>query len=207
MSPLGSRPAAPRITSKPHRMRRTERCSPRAWVGSRRALNRERPPTNVARAARAQGVAPGSTLMQGPWRCEVGPRHRHLIGPRCSAASRVPSLRSAAPPPLTPPARRVCWHLSMAAKRPCLGRRGSLVRIQSPRPVFTRWFATRLQRKSGKGAIRGAFFCLGGSHRRPAETSKPPSGLVARARTGANLTPDLPADRPAPANVAGRAAA
>ncbi len=39
---------------------------------------------------------------------------RHGTLPPCSAASRVPELRSAAAPPLTPPARGVCWHLSMA---------------------------------------------------------------------------------------------
>src|SRR5881396_2708743 len=32
--------------------------------------------------------------------------HRPTSRPRCSAASRVPSLRSAATPPLTPPPRR-----------------------------------------------------------------------------------------------------
>jgi hypothetical protein len=65
-------------------------------------------------------VDPGSapeTILRGhtPNEDSTGPeRHRPLIRPRCSTVSRERSLRSPASPPLTPPARGVRQHLSMA---------------------------------------------------------------------------------------------
>jgi hypothetical protein len=55
MSPIRSRSAAPRLTSKPHRMRRTDRCSPRSRGEQRATVEPGATPDNVARAARARG--------------------------------------------------------------------------------------------------------------------------------------------------------
>jgi hypothetical protein len=83
-----------------------------------------------SRPGAAPGVAlPLPAVINRRPSCRGDDRHRRLSGARCSAASRVPSLRSAASPPLTPPARRVVDAVAMAgsfcAMRPAPRTRGT----------------------------------------------------------------------------------
>jgi len=88
-------------------------------------LNRERLPLSAL--CSAQGVTPGSTVQSR----DAARRHRYRMLPPCSSVSRVPELRSAAAPPLTPPPRGAHSPLSMALHcRPSL-RLGRYARLRA----------------------------------------------------------------------------
>ena len=85
-------------------------------VGHQSAMERSLTPAAPSESLKTSRSRSGGSTDDHPGALalDVDAGHRSSIRARCSTASRVPSLRSAAWPPLTPPARRSGLPLAMA---------------------------------------------------------------------------------------------